>query len=159
MRSGKLSLIELCSRTIGTTLGSGFFPLAPGTVASAIAAAGLYFLPTVPPSSLLSFILIAFVIGLWASSRCELAWGKDPGRVNWDEVVGQLIALLWLPKTLLIYFTSLLLFRLFDIFKPVPVRTAEKLPAGLGIMADDVVAGVYANLTLQIGRFICEKWI
>jgi phosphatidylglycerophosphatase A len=152
-----LSILNKAAIAIGTTLGSGFFPIAPGTVGSAIAITVLVLLPTPSVSMLIGVIVIMFLVGIWAAGRCEKIWGKDPGRVNWDEVVGQCIALLWIPKTGLFYLLGFLLFRFFDILKPSPVRDAEKLPAGLGIMADDVAAGIYANLVLQVGRYACEK--
>ena len=95
-------------------------------------------------------------VGVWAASRAELILGrKDPGKVVVDEVAGQMIALLpvWAfangayKLSIMISFT---LFRLFDIFKPYPARKFESLRGGLGIMADDLVAGVYAALVLGL---------
>jgi phosphatidylglycerophosphatase A len=139
---------------VGTTLGTGFFPIAPGTVGSFVAVLALFFAPVLPLSFLIAIILASFLIGVWAAGRCEKIWGKDPGRVNWDEVVGQMITLLWVPKILTFYAAGFLLFRFFDIVKPSPVRNAEKLPGGWGIMMDDVFAGIYAAICLQVARYV-----
>ncbi len=147
-------MLDRVAIAVGTTLGSGFFPIAPGTVGSAITLIVLWILPPLVPALFFSLILLFYVIGIWAAGRCEKLWGKDPGKVNWDEVVGQMIAVFWLPKYLTAYLAAFLLFRLFDIWKPSPVRDAERLSSGLGIMTDDVAAGVYALLVLQIGLYI-----
>jgi len=157
-RSARLSVTSYFAMMVGTTFGSGFFPIAPGTVGSALAAVAWFFLPLSSAHLALALIAMAFGLGVWASGRCEGAWGKDPSRVNWDEVVGQFIALLWIPKTFIGYLLSFLLFRFFDILKPSPVRDAEKIPGGWGIMVDDVLAGVYANLVLQVGGYVIKKW-
>ena len=99
--------------------------------------------------------VVFYGIGIWASGETARIYNtKDPGLVNWDEFLGQWIALYTLPHILWVYIAGFFLFRLFDIWKPVPVRTAERLPGGTGIMTDDVVAGVYANLVLQLILFV-----
>lgn len=136
---------------IATTFGSGFSPIVPGTVGSLAATGALWLLP-LPSTLIFSHIIISFFfIGVWAAAVCEKQWGHDPGRVNWDEVVGLMISVLALPKTWPIFVAAFVLFRFFDIVKPFPVNRAEKLPGGWGIMMDDVIAGIYANIVLQIG--------
>jgi phosphatidylglycerophosphatase A len=136
---------------IGTTFGSGFSPIVPGTVGSLMAVVVLWLLP-LPSTLIFSHIIVfLFFIGVWAAAVCEKQWGHDPGRVNWDEVVGMMISVLALPKTWPIYAAAFVLFRIFDIVKPFPVDRAERLPGGWGIMMDDVIAGIYANIALQIG--------
>ncbi len=83
----------------------------------------------------------------------EEAEGKDPGKVVIDEVVGQGVALLLVPHQILYYGIAFILFRIFDIWKPVPVKQLEHLPSGWGIMADDVMAGIYANVIIQFILF------
>jgi phosphatidylglycerophosphatase A len=136
---------------IGTTFGSGFSPVAPGTVGSLVAVVALWLTPF--PSTLIfsHIIVFLFFIGVWVAAVCEKQWGHDPGRVNWDEVVGMMISVLALPKTWPIYAAAFVLSRLFDIVKPFPANCAETLPGGWGIMMDDVIAGIYANIALQIG--------
>lgn len=102
------------------------------------------------------------VIGIWAASRTErLSEKKDPGKVVVDEVAGQMIALLPVPLALgSVWWCTILafiLFRFFDIVKPYPARKLESLPGGLGIMADDLVAGVYAALGVMLA--VVASWI
>jgi phosphatidylglycerophosphatase A len=152
------------------TCGVGYFPIAPGTM-GALVGVGLYLtiwsgidqlltsralanrLTTVHVfTPLMAFmllvILVVTLIGIWAASRTEkVQQKKDPSIVVIDEVAGQMIALLSGPfwiQTWWSILTAFILFRLFDIWKPYPVRRLEGLESGLGIMADDVLAGVYA---------------
>jgi phosphatidylglycerophosphatase A len=141
---------------LATGLGAGFVPIAPGTVGSAEGVA--IFLAIVALhlgrlSSLLALAIInivLFAVGVWASNRaCRITGLKDPRLVVIDEVSGQLIALtplaLWPSFSVAALVIGFLLFRLFDIFKPYPIRQLEQLPSGLGVMADDSLAGVYAG--------------
>jgi len=152
------------------TCGVGYFPIAPGTLGSLVGV-GLYLtiwsgidqlltsralanrLTTVyvftPLMALMLLVIFAVtMIGIWAASRTEkLQQKKDPSIVVVDEVAGQMIALLSGPfwiQTWWSILSAFILFRLFDIWKPYPIRRLEGLESGLGIMADDVVAGVYA---------------
>ena len=95
-------------------------------------------------------ILITYITGVWAAGLIEQEKGDDPGLVVIDEFAGQWIALIFVPQTIPVYLAAFVLFRFFDILKPFPVRQAEKLPAGWGVMTDDIMAGLYANITLQI---------
>jgi phosphatidylglycerophosphatase A len=111
----------------------------------------------------LVLITLITLVGIWAASRTEKLLGrKDPGKVVIDEVAGQLIALLPLvprhdPGWMSIL-AAFLLFRLFDIIKPYPARRLEGLESGLGIMADDIVAGAYAavatSIIIAVGFFV-----
>jgi phosphatidylglycerophosphatase A len=149
-----LTLRDRIATSIGTTLGTGFFPIAPGTVGSLVAVLVLFLVPVLSLSLYITIILVVLAAGVWAAGRCEKLWGKDPGRVNWDEVAGQMISLVLVPKTLWFYAAGFFLFRFFDIIKPSPVRDAEKLSGGWGIMMDDVLAGLYAALCLHIARYV-----
>ena len=156
------------------TWGVGFLPGAPGTFGS-IVGVGIYLLvrlvsaqlfafATTPGWSLLlleslrmTFMLLLIatlaVVGVWAASRTEKLLGrKDPGAVVVDEVVGQMITFLFVPFTsgLWTIIIGFLAFRLFDIWKPYPIRRLEALDAGLGIMADDVLAGAYAAILMSL---------
>lgn len=144
---------------IATGLGAGFVPLAPGTVGALEGVAiylGIRTLQLGESPSLLALIiinLVLFAAGVWASNRtCEITGLGDPSSIVIDEVSGQLITL-----TPLVFLSSssigavvigFVLFRLFDIFKPYPIRRLEKLPGGLGVMSDDALAGVYAAVLL-----------
>jgi phosphatidylglycerophosphatase A len=98
----------------------------------------------------LALIVVFTVLGVWSASISERYWGPDPSRVVIDETVGQWIALL--PVTAVSPWWTILLafvlFRFFDIVKPLGVRRMERLPAGYGIMADDILAGVYGALVI-----------
>jgi phosphatidylglycerophosphatase A len=152
------------------TCGVGYFPIAPGTMGSLVgvgiyvavwgwlyrvlednAARGRLNLLYIFTPQLAVMLLVIFLVtmaGIWAATRAEkAAQKKDPSIVVIDEVAGQMIALLsgpfWLPTWWSIL-SAFILFRLFDIWKPYPIRRLESLESGLGIMADDVLAGVYA---------------
>ena len=134
------------SGVLATFFGLGLAPLAPGTVAS-VAAALIFKLVlhglAWPTYALLVGLL--FFIGVAASAVHASELGlPDPGRIVIDEVCGQLIALAFLPAGWLPVGVAFALFRFFDIIKPWPIRKLEKLPAGWGIMADDVGAGLAA---------------
>lgn len=158
------------------TCGVGYLPFAPGTL-GALVGAGLYvtlwtwihqvfesralrvggnLLDSYTPEVTLMFV-IAFgvtMVGIWAASRTERAiQKKDPSIVVIDEVAGQMIALLswpFLAHSGWTLISAFVLFRLFDIWKPYPIRRLEGLESGLGIMADDVLAGVYALIANSI---------
>ena len=136
---------------IATTAGSGFFPVAPGTVGSLIALVALWLLPEFPWPILAASTVVCFFIGVWSASECEKLWNRhDPGQVNWDEVVGMMVALIGLPNHWIVYLSAFFLFRFFDIIKPQPANASQKLPGGWGVMSDDVIAGIYTNVLLQL---------
>jgi phosphatidylglycerophosphatase A len=161
------------------TCGVGYLPLAPGTWGSLVGV-GLYVLlrlavfpkiSTEGNQALYSLIFLALeisviavitVLGVWAASLTERVLRiKDPGKVVVDEVAGQLIALLPIPlvaETGWAYWLipAFLLFRFFDIVKPYPARRLESLHGGLGIMADDLVAGAYAAIIM--GVMVALRW-
>jgi phosphatidylglycerophosphatase A len=105
---------------------------------------------------LLITVLLVSLVGVWAASRTEKLIGrKDPGIVVIDEVAGQLVVFIFLPHFYMygippIYLFAFLAFRFFDIVKPYPARSLEALPSGLGIMADDIVAGAYAAVLMTV---------
>jgi len=136
--------------TIASTFGSGYFPIAPGTVGAAVAAVLLWFTPTVSLTLFAGATVLFFFLGVWVSSKSEQVWGHDAGRINWDEFVGMMITVFALPKTWHVFLAGFLLFRLFDIIKPFPANVSQKLPGGWGVMVDDVIAAIYSNIILQI---------
>ena len=141
-------------------LGSGLAAVAPGTAGSALGL--LLFIPALfaPFPVQVVIIVIGFVLGVWVCDRVAKHMEvKDPGGIVWDEFVGMWITLLWLPS-LIWLLPAFLLFRLFDIWKPWPVRIAdEKLVGGLGIMLDDVFAGLYALAAVQILNLGFQQFI
>lgn len=135
-----------------TFFGAGFSPVAPGTVAS-LAAVLLYrwFLFRLSPLVLALIIVVLFFGGVAASTRLARDMGRtDPGLIVIDEICGQLLTLFMVRPSLVAMGLAFALFRFFDIIKPFPIRNAEKLPDGWGIMADDIVAGVAAGLVLRV---------
>jgi len=137
---------------------SGYAPAAPGTAGAFVCAVLAWFiLPEVTLASgagpvwvaLLS--MAAFVsLAVWSAGAAEPVYGKDASRIVIDEFAGFILAIAFLPKTLLVYVAAFLLFRVLDIVKPFPARRLESVPGGLGIVLDDVVAGVYANVLIRI---------
>lgn len=144
--------------TVGYT---GYFPVAPGTIGSA---AGLvvYLLVWWAQSPLLEVGLIVglFLAGIWAGTTAERYFGGiDPGPIVIDEVVGMLITLAFIPVGPSGAIAGFLLFRLFDVVKPFPARRLESLHGGLGVMADDAMAAIYANLALRGVMALAPSWI
>jgi phosphatidylglycerophosphatase A len=134
------------------TLGPiGYLPYAPGTYGSALACILLYFFSSVFTHPL--FVLIFIVVSLVVLNSLTLEV-NDPGYIIIDEVAGMFVAMAGQGITFLSLLTGFVLFRFFDIVKPYPIRRVEAFPKGYGILADDIVAGVFANLLLVLGRRI-----
>ena len=134
----------------------GFAPVAPGTVGAA-AAIPFFLLLRRADSAWLEIAVCAAIVaaGAWSARITEQALGvEDPGPVVIDEVVGMFVSLLFLPATWPVILAGFVAFRAFDIVKPWPADRLEHVPGGWGVMADDVMAGIYANLTLQ-----CLLWV
>ena len=139
----------------------GYFPVAPGTVGSA---AGLvaYLLVWWSGSALVEAGLIAllFAAGVWAGTTAERYFGGiDPGPIVIDEVVGMLITLAFIPVGWSGALAGFVLFRIFDVVKPYPARALERLHGGLGVMADDAMAAIYANVSLRVVIWAVPAWI
>jgi phosphatidylglycerophosphatase A len=136
---------------IATAGGSGYFPIAPGTVGSAV---GLLMCLTMrlAGGGRLEWlaVLVLFAVGSWAALMAERHFGRDdPGPVVIDEVMGQLVTTLFLPLSLMGLLVSFVVFRAFDIAKPWPARRLEDVPHGIGVMADDAMAGLYGNVAMR----------
>jgi phosphatidylglycerophosphatase A len=139
---------------LGTGLGAGFSPIAPGTAGSVV---GVLLALALAPSGLFATALAVALLlpaGVWAAGVCGERYGShDHGRIVIDEIAGQLIALATFPARPGWLLGGFLLFRFFDIVKPYPARHIDRTwRSGLGVMVDDVVAGIYANLALQCAR-------
>ena len=147
MRTG----LEWYYRLLGTVFFAGYFPFASGTVGSAVALALYWVLPFTENGTIaISFALAGLFLGVPAATFLENLHGDDPSLVVFDEAVGMWLALVFLPKIWWVALGAFLLFRLFDIVKPQPARVFAHHPGGAGIMMDDVIAGVYANIVMQI---------
>jgi phosphatidylglycerophosphatase A len=107
-----------------------------------------------------ALIVVLFAAGVWAGTTAEQYFGGiDPGPVVIDEVVGMLITLAFVPVGLAGALTGFVLFRVFDVIKPFPAGRLERLPGGLGVMADDAMAAVYANVCLRLVQWAVPAWI
>ena len=138
----------------------GYFPIAPGTVGSA---AGLVFYLLVwwtqSPIVEVGLIAVVYAVGIWAGTTAERYFGGiDPGPVVIDEVLGMLITLAFMPVGVATAIGGFFLFRVFDIIKPFPAGRLESLHGGLGVMSDDAMAAVYANLTLRAVVYLLPGW-
>ena len=134
---------------VATALGAGYAPIAPGTWGSAVGLLLWFALPSTIWIQALAIVAV-LVAGVWSGGVAEHHFGRtDPGQVVIDEVAGMLVTLFLNPVGWIGAAGGFLLFRAADIVKPFPARRLERLPGGLGIMADDVMAGIYANLALR----------
>ena len=155
MASFRSRPVSLAALFVATGAGSGYAPIAPGTAGSALGLLLFWPLSWLPLFWQIGVTAAVFVLGTLAASRVATEVGlKDPGIVVVDEVVGMWISLLFLPLTPIVAALGFLLFRLLDVVKPWPARDFERLPGGWGIMTDDVMAGVYANLLLRVGLLV-----
>ncbi len=146
-----MNLKKFVANTIATFFYVGLIPVGPGTFGTLAAIPLFYALTFTPLYLYLAITVLIILISVWASTIAEEIYGKhDPGQVVADEVCGYLVTMILVPPTISNIFLGFLLFRLFDITKPYPVRKFEKLPGGWGIVIDDVAAGVYACITLHI---------
>jgi phosphatidylglycerophosphatase A len=146
---------------VATVAYCGYFPFAPGTVGSA---AGLvvYLLVWWSHSAIVESGLIVglFAAGAWAGTTAERYFGGiDPSQVVIDEVVGMLITLAFIPVGWSAALAGFVLFRIFDVIKPFPAGRLESLHGGFGVMADDAMAAVYANLSLRVVMWLWPAWI
>jgi phosphatidylglycerophosphatase A len=154
-----LTFSDRVAIAVATAGGAGFMPKAPGTAGALVgvliyvgieaAQAGAYYLHA---------IIFFLVVGTWASYRVELIYGHDCQRIVIDEVVGQMIAFAAAAGRLQLPVIHILvgfgLFRLFDVMKPFPLRRMERFTHGVGVMADDLGAGMYALAALMFARYL-----
>jgi phosphatidylglycerophosphatase A len=139
----------------------GYFPIAPGTVGSAAGLVVYAFvrwagLPVVEAGA----IVVLFAAGVWAGTTAERYFGGiDPGPIVIDEVVGMLITLAFIPVGWSAAATGFVLFRIFDVVKPYPAGRFERMHGGLGVMADDAMAAIYANVCLRLMMWLLPAWV
>jgi len=148
-------------KAFATGFGSGYSPFAPGTAGAIVGVIMLWFSHQfLFPNEVISypvFLLLAtivfFFIGVVATNQLEHEWGKDPSKIVIDEIIGVWIGMLWLPIEWPWILAAFVLFRFFDISKILGIRKMEALPGGWGVMMDDVLAGVYTLVVLQVAAF------
>jgi len=135
---------------LASVFGAGYSPVASGTVGSLVTAVAIWLLP-VTPLRIAVALAVVTPLGIWAGSRVERALGRrDPRVIVIDEVAGMLLSVVLLPRSIPVLVTAFLLFRLFDIWKPFPARESQALTGGVGVMVDDLIAGLY-TLVLVMG--------
>lgn len=143
----------LVYRLISTFLGIGYTPKGGGTVAAVVCCIVWYFAWRGGNEHFWVQVLITAVItvlGVQAAGKMEAEWGQDSYRIVIDEVAGMCLTLIAIPVRWPYIITGLVLFRFFDIAKPLFIRRMERLGGGWGVMMDDILAGIYANLLLQM---------
>lgn len=154
-------MVDYLKLTVSTFFGSGLIPGAPGTWGSL---AGLLIIYPVAIEFGTAGLSVAVITGaaltLWAADTSEERWGKDPSQMVIDEFSGLAIVFFWIPFssaltsdwTLLL--TGFILFRIFDIFKPLAIKRLQHFPSGFGILLDDLLAGLYALFCLHVGIYL-----
>ena len=148
----KEKLKKLLALLIASGMGVGYFPVAPGTAGALL---GLVLVWICRPFSVFILIFMIFallVIGIWSAGKtCQILKKKDASQVVIDEIVGMMVTMIGIPLTPYWLLVGFLIFRLFDIVKPSPAKYFdEKVSGGLGVMMDDVIAGIYGNIVLQL---------
>ncbi len=147
--------LEFLLKTIATGFGCGYAPIAPGTFGTALGFLIFWLFPYPLSWTFIVGTITIFFVGVWASQIAEKFYGHDASYIVIDEVAGYLISVAYLPispgRNWWIWtIAAFILFRLFDITKPGPAYKAQALPGGWGVMVDDLIAGLYTNIVLQI---------
>lgn len=140
-------------KIIASIFGIGFLK-GGGTYAALVTCGAIWLLWKNPLFSNVYFLVLTIIvtlIGVFVSNKVEPDWGEDSSRVVIDEVAGMMIAVLFIPVNIYLLLAGFVLFRFFDIVKPLGIRKMEALPGGTGVMMDDVLAGVYSNIVLWAG--------
>ena len=144
-----MKTIKATSYIFATGFGCGYIPKIPGTIGSLIAVLIYWFFP-LDSILLLSASIILFVIGVPTATVVEQTEGKDSGKIVIDEITGQLLTFVYISYSATNIVYGFVLFRIFDIWKPYPINISQKLPNGWGVMIDDVIAALFANVTLRL---------
>lgn len=153
----KEASIPFSIRLLATGFLSGYSPVAPGTAGSLVGLL-LYLIPGMEHTLVLTMMTtVLFFVGVYVSNQLEQLLGEDPQIIVVDEIIGMWISFLLLPKTLWTIVVAFVFFRVYDTIKPPPARKIEKIKHGWGIMLDDVVAGIYANITVRLVMLIFSR--
>lgn len=151
----KVNFLDKIALILSIWFGIGLLPGIPGTLGTA-GAIPLYLLISCLGAVYQAIFLLLIIIGaIWASNRSQLILGRiDPKEIVIDEVSGFLITIIFLPFTWLNLIAGFFLFRFFDILKPPPIKKIEKIKGGFGVVLDDLLAGVYAHLSLRLLLYV-----
>jgi phosphatidylglycerophosphatase A len=150
--------LRALARFIATLGPVGSTPIAPATAGSAVVALAGYFIPVPALWLALLLILACAALAVWSAGQAELTLGHDAKPIVIDEVVGQCLALLLVPHHWLAFFAAFVLFRVFDVLKPLGAREIQRLPGGWGVVADDVVAGLTACGAFHLGFWALQRF-
>jgi phosphatidylglycerophosphatase A len=144
---------------LGSGLFTGYFPLAPATVTSFFVLAPAYFLIRFPLWHALATVAV-FFLGVWVATDLERVWGRDPGRVTIDEVAGTFVTFFWMVPVPSVWgmLVGFLIWRFFDIVKLPFIDKSQRLRGGWGVMVDDLLAGICANVVLRIVLLILVRF-
>jgi len=146
--------VKFVKYLVATGLGVGYAPLAPGTAGSLFVLIVLYFIYPLSFWIMFIILIVLFLLGLYAAGEVEKDKGKDPSIVVIDEIVGMGISVIFLPRNWVLFLIAFFLFRIFDIVKPPPIMRSQKVPGALGIMIDDVIAGIYTLILAHLLRIL-----
>lgn len=146
--------MKVLVRFLATLGPAGYAPVAPATAGSAVVALIGWFLPVPALPMALALIAAGTVLAVWIAGEAEKEMGHDAKPIVVDEAIGQSLALLLVPHTLFAFAAAFVLFRIFDVWKPLGAREIQRLPGGLGVVADDVIAGLTA-----CGAFHAGMWV
>lgn len=150
-KTDNLSFSQKLKLIIASGLFTGYFPFASGTAGSFLAIMIYLFIPGFSePYILIFFILFFSFIGVFTADFAEKIYGIDPPEVVIDEIIGMWITMLFVPKTFLLAAIGFVLFRVLDIIKPFPARQSQELKGGIGILLDDIIAGIYSLIILHM---------
>jgi len=150
--------INKFEKLLGSGFYTGYIPYASGTFGSMVALI-IYFIPGFEkPEILIPMILLFLVLGIKIGGKFEEFYGKDPTECTIDEIVGMWISLLFIPKHTVYIIIAFVIWRFFDIIKPYPANKVEEIKGGLGIMLDDVIAGIYALIVVNVIVLFIENF-
>ncbi len=151
--------INFLEKIIGSGLYTGFIPKASGTFAS-FAALLLFLIPGFENPSLMIFLISFFILaGVPIAVKFEKVYGNDPSQYTLDEFIGMWITLLFIPKKIWWLVPAFLIWRFMDIVKPYPARKLESVPNGWGVILDDVMAGIYSFMIIQLIIYVYNLFI
>ena len=139
-------------KIVASVFGIGYVGKGGGTIAAIFYCIIWLLLPAGYSNTLWQVIITIFImlIGVWCSNYVDAVWGKDSSKVVIDEVAGMAISLLYVPHNIFYLLVGLIFFRFFDIVKPLGIKKLESLPKGWGVMADDILAGIYSLILVQL---------
>ena len=145
-----MSVTERLAFALATGFGSGYSPIAPGTAGSAVGLVFVWGMSYLNLPGQIAAVIVVSVLSIIAADIVARSTGlKDPGLVVADEIAGMMVTMIAIPFTLKTALIGFILFRVMDVVKPPPARQFERFKGGVGIVADDLMAGVYAHLALR----------